>query len=75
MYVVDYWGNLNEAYTNHNWVGCGALIETFGGHLSNLRFTKTLTKTFIKQGVSHIVALPFTFKTWLKAKENLWKLK
>jgi hypothetical protein len=28
-----------------------------------------------KQGVCHIVALPFTLKSNLKAKEDLWKLK
>jgi hypothetical protein len=28
-----------------------------------------------KQGVCHIVALPFTLKKYLKAKEELWKLK
>jgi hypothetical protein len=28
-----------------------------------------------KQGVGHIVALPFTFKKYLKTKEELWKLK
>jgi hypothetical protein len=28
-----------------------------------------------KQGVCHIVALPFTRKKYLKAKEELWKLK
>jgi hypothetical protein len=28
-----------------------------------------------KQGVCHIVALPFTLKKYLEAKEELWKLK
>jgi hypothetical protein len=28
-----------------------------------------------QQGVSHIVALPFTLKMYLKAKEELWKFK
>jgi hypothetical protein len=28
-----------------------------------------------KQGVCHIVALPFTLKRVLKAKDELWKLK
>jgi hypothetical protein len=28
-----------------------------------------------KQGMCHTVALPFTFKKYLKAKEELWKLK
>jgi hypothetical protein len=28
-----------------------------------------------KQGVCHIVALPFTLKKYLKAKEELWKFK
>jgi hypothetical protein len=28
-----------------------------------------------KQGVRHTVALPFTLKKYLKAKEELWKLK
>ncbi len=28
-----------------------------------------------KQGVCHIVALPFILKKYLKAKEELWKLK
>jgi hypothetical protein len=29
----------------------------------------------LKQGVCHIVALPFTLKKYLKAKEELWKFK
>jgi len=29
----------------------------------------------MEQGVYHIVALPFTLKCNLKAKEELWKLK
>jgi hypothetical protein len=29
----------------------------------------------LKQGVCHTVALPFTFKKYLKAKEVLWKFK
>jgi hypothetical protein len=29
----------------------------------------------IKQGVCHSVALPFTFKSILRQKEKLWKLK
>jgi hypothetical protein len=29
----------------------------------------------LKQAVCHTVALPFTLKTYLKAKEELWKLK
>jgi hypothetical protein len=29
----------------------------------------------VKQGVCHTVALPFTLKRYLKAKEELWKLK
>jgi hypothetical protein len=29
----------------------------------------------MKQGVCHIVALPFTIKMYLKAKKELWKLK
>jgi len=33
----------------------------------------TINKT--KQGVCHIVALPFTLKKYVKAKEELWKLK
>jgi hypothetical protein len=32
-------------------------------------------QTPIKQGVSHTMALPFTIKKYLKAKEELWKLK
>jgi len=28
-----------------------------------------------EQGVCHTVALPFTFKKYLKAKEQLWKFK
>jgi hypothetical protein len=28
-----------------------------------------------QQGVRHIVALPFTLKNYLKAKQKLWKLK
>jgi hypothetical protein len=28
-----------------------------------------------QQGVCHTVALPFTFKKYLKTKEELWKLK
>jgi hypothetical protein len=28
-----------------------------------------------EQGVCHTVALPFTFKKYLKAKEELWKFK
>jgi hypothetical protein len=31
--------------------------------------------TQIQQGVCHTVALPFTLKKYLKAKEVLWKLK
>jgi hypothetical protein len=30
---------------------------------------------FLEQGVCHIVALPFTIKKYLNAKEELWKLK
>jgi hypothetical protein len=33
------------------------------------------TKRNPKQGVCHIVALPFTLKRYLKAREELWKLK
>jgi hypothetical protein len=29
----------------------------------------------MNKGVSHTVALPFTLKKYLKAKEELWKLK
>jgi hypothetical protein len=29
----------------------------------------------MKQGVCHTVALPFTLKKYLKAKEELWKMK
>jgi hypothetical protein len=29
----------------------------------------------LKQGVCHTVAMPFTFKKYLKAKEELWKPK
>jgi hypothetical protein len=29
----------------------------------------------MNKGVCHTVALPFTFKKYLKAKEELWKLK
>jgi hypothetical protein len=32
-------------------------------------------KIRIKQGVRRTVAVPFTFKKYLKAKEELWKLK
>jgi hypothetical protein len=33
------------------------------------------TSTLIKQGVCHIVTLPFTLKSYLLTKEELWKLK
>jgi len=34
-----------------------------------------MSSTYKQQGVSHTVALPFTLKQYLKAKEELWKLK
>ncbi len=34
-----------------------------------------LERWLIKQGVCHTLALPFTLKRYLKAKEELWKLK
>jgi hypothetical protein len=34
-----------------------------------------MSSTYKQQGVCHTVALPFTLKQYLKAKEELWKLK
>jgi hypothetical protein len=34
-----------------------------------------IIKTLFKQGVCHIVALPFTFLKYFKGKEKLWNLK
>ncbi len=41
--------------------------------IQSLRLAAFNTK--FKQGVCHTVALPFTLKKHLKAKEELWKLK
>jgi hypothetical protein len=38
-------------------------------------FNIPLFHTIHKQGMCHTVALPFTLKFYLKAKEELWKLK
>jgi len=44
--------------------------------LSQLVFQACPLSTINKQGVRHIVALPFTLKKkYLKAKEELWELK
>jgi hypothetical protein len=39
------------------------------------KFDRNVSLSPFKQGGCHNVALPFTLKKFLKAKEELWKLK
>jgi hypothetical protein len=43
-------------------------VQWFFSFMKNLWFNS-------KQGLCHIVALPFTLKKYRKAKEELWELK
>jgi hypothetical protein len=40
-----------------------------------MKGNSTIVQTIYNQGLCHTMALPFTLKKYLKAKEELWKLK
>jgi len=54
------------------WV-CDPALETLGWDSSKVNALEDCWGPWKKQGVCHTVALPFTLKKYLNAKEELWK--
>ncbi len=50
-------------------------VQEHGSQQTNKWKLLKTCQSSIKQGVCHIVALPFTLEKYLKEKEDLWKLK
>ncbi len=62
-----------------NWAGFMSDEALGSQHCVSLLLSRIsdlqLSTPNLNKGVCHTVALPFTFKKYLKAKEELWKLK